>query len=279
MTQPNLQITPIDPSSAWRELQPRSRAEFDRTDDHDRRHARVLLVDDDADFREAAGVALSDFGFSVIPLADGTQMMEHFADGGTAEIVVLDWKLPDCPGIELLPKLRRRGICLPVVFLTGVAATKYESVALEQGALDFVDKSRGIGILAKRLRLILDSTNRAPEQPTEEIITLGKLVLRPLVSRATWSGFDAMLTVTEFRIVQALVSKAGEFVSYRSIYDCVHSVGFVAGSGDEGFRTNVRSSMKRIRNKFKALDAEFSEIENFSAFGYRWRSETASPSR
>jgi hypothetical protein len=33
----------------------------------------------------------------------------------------------------------------------------------------------------------------------------------------------------------------------------------------------VRSSMKRIRNKFKVCDADFSEIENFSAFGYRWR--------
>jgi len=79
--------------------------------------------------------------------------------------------------------------------------------------------------------------------------------------------------VTEFKIIYLLVSRAGEYVTYRSIYDCVHHAGFVAGSGEEGFRTNVRSSIKRIRNKFRAFDARFSDIENYAAFGYRWRSQ------
>jgi two-component system, OmpR family, response regulator ChvI len=269
MTLPNTQALPTDSNPAWQNQRSMPRVEFDAPNQD--QLARVLLVDDDPDFREATGLALRDFGFDVTSLADGSKMFEHFADGGSAEIIVLDWKLPDCPGIELLPKLRRRGIHLPVVFLTGVAATKYESVALDRGALDFVDKNRGMGILAKRLRLILDASKQPPEPPAEETVIRGYLTLRPKVSRAMWSGTDVILTVTEFRIVQLLVNNAGEFVSYRAIYDCVHTIGFVAGSGDDGFRTNVRSSMKRIRNKFKALDANFLEIENFSAFGYRWR--------
>jgi two-component system response regulator ChvI len=64
-------------------------------------------------------------------------------------------------------------------------------------------------------------------------------------------------------------------VTYRAIYDCVHHAGFIAGSGEDGFRTNVRSSIKRIRIKFRTMDAEFSEIENFPAFGYRWRTASA----
>jgi two-component system response regulator ChvI len=50
----------------------------------------------------------------------------------------------------------------------------------------------------------------------------------------------------------------------------VHRTGFIAGSGEDGFRANVRSSVKRIRNKFRSIDADFSEIENFPAFGYSW---------
>jgi two-component system response regulator ChvI len=80
------------------------------------------------------------------------------------------------------------------------------------------------------------------------------------------------LTVTEFNIVHLLASRAGEYVTYRAIYDCVHSVGFVAGSGEDGYRTNVRSSIKRIRNKFSAIDDQFGEIGNFPAFGYCWGS-------
>jgi two-component system, OmpR family, response regulator ChvI len=232
---------------------------------------RIALVDDDIDFRDAASFALTDLGFDVVPFADGASLFSFFDEGHAADIVVLDWRLPQGAGIDLLPKLRRRGIQLPVVFLTGIATAQHESVALERGALDFVDKDRGIDILARRIRLILEAGRRLPDQPAEQQITCGPLTLRPKVSRGFWNDVDVQLTVTEFRIVQLLVSSVGEFVSYRAIYDCVHSAGFFAGCGEDGFRTNVRSSMKRIRNKFKVCDADFSEIENFSAFGYRWR--------
>ncbi len=88
---------------------------------------------------------------------------------------------------------------------------------------------------------------------------------------------DVDLTLTEYNIVHRLAEQIGDYVSYRAIYDCVHHAGFIAGNGDDGYRTNVRSSMKRIRNKFRAIDADFVEIENFPAFGYRWRNapETA----
>ena len=232
---------------------------------------RIALVDDDVDFLDAASFSLSDLGFEVVPLRDGASLIDFFEQGQVADVVVLDWRLPQGAGIDLLPKLRRRGIQLPVIVLTGLATVQNETAALEGGAMDFVDKGRGIEILARRIRLILEAGRRLPEQPAEQHVTLGPLTLRPKVSRAFWNDADVELTVTEFRIVQLLVNAAGEYVSYRAIYDCVHSAGFFAGCGEDGIRTNVRSSMKRIRNKFKVYDADFAEIENFSAFGYRWR--------
>jgi len=232
---------------------------------------RLVLVEDDSDYREAASAELAELGFEVRAFATGDEMLEYFAQNNDADVIVLDWKLPGGLGIDLLPKLHDRGIRLPVVFLTGMPATAYESAALDRGALDFVDKARGVAILAKRIRLILDSHRRARETPAKAALSCGKLVLRPDLRRAFWDGQDVNLTVTEFNIVHLIVSHAGEHVTYRAIYDCVHHAGFVAGNGDDGFRTNVRSSIKRIRNKFRAHDATFSEIENFPAFGYRWR--------
>ncbi|KAK6020257.1 hypothetical protein OSTOST_14091 [Ostertagia ostertagi] len=101
----------------------------------------------------------------------------------------------------------------------------------------------------------------------------GRLLLKPAVSRAFWDETDLNLTVTEFKIVHALASNIGSYVSYRSVYDCMHYVGFIAGSGENGYRTNVRSCIKRIRNKFRAIDPDFSEIENYQSFGYRWGKE------
>lgn len=233
---------------------------------------RLLLVDDDDGFREATSGALTDLGFEVVSLPDGAAMFEFLGNGNCADVIILDWKLPAGCGLDLLPRLRRRGIQVPVVFLTGVPAATYESAALDEGALDFVDKTRGVEILSKRIRLIVESGKRPPELASPEDVVCGPLTLKPAVSRAYWNGVDVTLTVTEFNIVHLLVSRGSEYVTYRAIYDCVHRAGFIAGSGEDGYRTNVRSSMKRIRTKFRTLDVEFCEIENFPAFGYRWRS-------
>ncbi len=68
-----------------------------------------------------------------------------------------------------------------------------------------------------------------------------------------------------------LVAHKGQPQTYRAIYDTAHYAGFVAGSGEHGYNTNVRSLMKRIRRKFLAVDPGFSHIENLPSVGYRWR--------
>ncbi len=233
---------------------------------------RVILVDDDDDYREAATAELEYFGFAVVGYPDGDAMLDYLEKNPDAtDVIVLDWRLQAGTGIDYLPLLHDRGINLPVVFLTGVPSATYENAALDRGAVDFVDKARGIPILVKRLRLIVQMNRLLPTHPNHEVLEHGQIVLRPDISRAYWAGRDIDLTVTEFKIVYLLVSRAGEYVTYRSIYDCVHHAGFMAGNGSNGFRTNVRSSIRRIRNKFRDLDPGFGEIENYAAFGYRWR--------
>jgi len=232
----------------------------------------LVLVEDDPDYREAMSAELAEHGFDVVGFADGPPALEYFANGHGADVVVLDWRLQTMSGLDVLTQLRRRGVMLPVVFLTGLSALNYESAALDHGALDFVDKARGSEILAKRIRLIVEAGKQPPALVREDKIVCGQLVLRPRISRTYWGDVDVNLTVTEYNIVHRLIEQAGDYVSYRAIYDCVHRAGFIAGNGDEGYRTNVRSSMKRIRNKFRTIDAGFTEIENYPAFGYRWRS-------
>jgi two-component system response regulator ChvI len=236
---------------------------------------RVVLVDDDDDYREVVSAELGDYGFAVSDYADIPPLMNHFETGLDADAILLDWNLPSMAGIDLVPILRRRGVRIPVIMLTGMSGTAHEVQALERGVLDFVDKARGVEILAKRLRLIVNASKAAADIPSEDILEHGHLTLRPRLCRAYWRGQDVDLTITEFNIVDKLVRNAGEHVLYRQIYDCVHHCGFIAGSGEDGYRTNVRSSVKRIRNKFRNLDSDFVEIENFPGFGYRWRKSPA----
>jgi two-component system response regulator ChvI len=118
--------------------------------------------------------------------------------------------------------------------------------------------------------LIADSNKKPAELEFEGNFHCGRLMLKPGVSRAYWDDCDINLTLTEFKIVHLLASNVGGYVTYRAVYDCMHYVGFIAGSGENGYRTNVRSCIKRIRNKFRAVDADFAEIDNYQSFGYRW---------
>ncbi|TAL00963.1 MAG: response regulator transcription factor [Rhodospirillaceae bacterium] len=235
------------------------------------RSTQLLLVDDDNDYREAVSDELGDYGFDVTGFGDAPDLINHFIAGNSGEIIVLDWSLPSIVGTDLLPVLRRHGVRIPVIILTGRSETLHEVEAFDRGAIDFVDKSRGIPVLARRARLIVSAAKSPGDFSPKDSVEYGHLILRPRLCRAYWRGHDLDLTVTEFNIVNRLVASAGEHVSYRSIYDCVHHCGFIAGSGEDGYRTNVRSSIKRIRNKFRAIDPDFVEIENFPAFGYLWR--------
>src|SRR5437879_10633030 len=145
---------------------------------------RLIFVDDDDDYREAAAAELVDLGFVVESFADGASMLASVADGVAADAIVLDWNLPTMSGIDLLPRLRREGIQLPVVFLTGRSSQSHEHLAFDRGALDFVDKSRGVPILAKRIRVIVESSKRPAELEVDETQHCGRLILKPRVSRA-----------------------------------------------------------------------------------------------
>jgi two-component system, OmpR family, response regulator ChvI len=237
------------------------------------RHARVLVVDDDEEFRQSLAYSLMDHGFDAVTCASGPAALEYIGAGKSADLILLDWRMPGMNGLEVLRELRQRGAKTPVIFLTGLADEVFEEAALASGAVDFVGKSRRFSILLQRIDLIAEA-QRPPVNPSQKPppaqVRLGGLELRMDMNRAFWRGAAVDLTVTEFRMIARLALKAGEDISYRELYDLVHGANFRAGSGPEGFRTNVRTFIKRIRRKFRAIDGSFDAIQNYARFGYRW---------
>ena len=233
----------------------------------------VLLVDDDDLYRDALHMNLADEGFDVASFSNGRAALDHLDSGNPIDAVLLDWRMPEMNGLEVLHQLRARGIATPVIFLTALSDDTHEEAALAGGAVDFIDKSRRVRILLKRLELIVDAQKAPPEPANGPAvqIRLGDLELRFDTHRASWRGQVVELTLTEFRMVSRLAMKPGEDVSYRELYDLVHGKDFVAGYGSEGYRTNVRTFIKRIRKKFRVLDDGFAGIENYASFGYRWK--------
>jgi len=259
---------------------------------------RVVLVESDQYYREMLTGELLRQGFVVHAFTDGASLLGSLATAVDADLAVLDWDLPRMSGIKLMAELRRQDVNLPVVLLTGQviagddhdrcllapreALDAYECMAFDQGAVDFIPKSRDREVLVRRLRNVVELVKPKADAALEERLACDRLRLKPETSRAFWNGVDVDLTFGEYKLVHLLVSNAGSFVTYRSLYDRLHFQGFIAGSGTDGFRANVRSAIKRIRNKFRACDPTFDEIENYTGFGYCWRKATSlgtTPSR
>jgi two-component system response regulator ChvI len=235
---------------------------------------RVLIIDDDGMFRESLSENLSDAGFQTTSFSDGPSALQYLTQAGPPDIILLDWKMPGMTGIEVLRHLRERKIESPVVFLTVLSDQIYEEAGLLGGAVDFIEKSRSFAILSRRVELILNGRKgeaaKKAAAAQSNIFEHGPLQLRRDVNRAFWKGTQIDLTLTEFQMVDYLVSRAGQDVRYRELYDLVHGEGFAAGSGEIGFRANVRAFIKRIRQKFRDVDPDFTQIENYPGFGYRW---------
>ena len=237
---------------------------------------RIILVDDDDLFRESLQQNLTDAGFEVSGFGDGAAALAYMARGGTAELILLDWKMPGMNGIQVMREVRERGLDIPVIFLTVLSDQMYEEAALVSGAVDFVEKARSFSILRKRVELILSGAKAqmpVGEPEGDGNIRRGHLELRQDTHRAFWKERQIDLSLTEFRMLRYLVSRAGKDVRYRELYDLVHGKDFVAGPGEEGYRTNVRTFIKRIRQKFRAVDDAFTHIENYAGFGYRWHDD------
>ena len=229
---------------------------------------RVLLIQNGVTDRGFLTDKLSKLGFAVRKIASLPGALDAARD---VDVIVLHCDRAKNSGIDLLVKLQHQGLNVPVVLLTGEAAPAHECLALDKGAIDVILKSRGPDVLARRLKGVVKIIGCTDRPRSGEPMMCGKLLLCPDVSRGCWEGLDVGLTLGEYNIVHLLASNAGRYVTYRAIYDRMHYEGFIAGSGADGYRMNVRSAIKRIRNRFQALDSTFDEIENYQGFGYCWK--------
>ena len=232
----------------------------------------VAMVDDDDLFREMLAAALSDHDFKVHAFAGGESCLAALEQGLLAQLVLLDWNLPGLQGLDVLQRLLERDRNRPVVILTGGTPVQRELDALRGGAIDFIDKARGIDVLVPRMRLLVPTDNGWPAAAVAEPASIirGHLMLQPHKGRAEWRSQDAGLTVAEQKIVALLVAHRGQPVTYRAIYDQVHYAGFAAGDGERGFERNVRTMIKGLRRKFQAIDPGFQAIRNITRLGYAW---------
>ena len=100
---------------------------------------RILIVDDDRSIRELLSMHLEERGFGVISAATGAEGFRMAAESAPAAIV-LDVRLPDASGIDLIPELRKRAAEAPVLMITAHHDMASTILAMKAGAFDYIHK-------------------------------------------------------------------------------------------------------------------------------------------
>lgn len=122
-----------------------------------RRHGapRVLVVDDEDSIRDALATALRYEGFAVEEARDGREALIE-AERFRPDVVILDWKLPEIPGIEVSRRLRARGWHMPILFLTATDASD-EEAGVKRGE-NYITKPFSLDNIVARIKTILERT-------------------------------------------------------------------------------------------------------------------------
>jgi two-component system response regulator FixJ len=99
----------------------------------------ILIVDDDNDVRDSLRALLESAGFFVRDFDSAKKVLAD-ADLRQGACLIADIRMPDMDGLELQEELRRRGIGLPVIIVTGHGDVPLAVRAMKAGALDFIEK-------------------------------------------------------------------------------------------------------------------------------------------
>jgi len=206
---------------------------------------KLMIVDDDADMRTLLAEYFRRLGFEVTEKESGPAALQA-ATGNRFDCFIFDVAMPDMSGLELLKKLRDRGIDTPTLFLTAHDLLDDRVAGFEAGADDYLAKPFSPRELEYRVEALLRrSLGGGKQNGSEDRLEIGDLVVdrrRHEVSRA---GAKIDLTPLEFQILDLLASEPGRAWSRNDLLDRVWSTEY------EGYQRNIDPHINRLRKKLE----------------------------
>ncbi|QKO23397.1 heavy metal response regulator transcription factor [Rhodoferax sp. BAB1] len=200
---------------------------------------KILIVEDEHKTGEYLRQGLREAGFVVDLSRDGTDGL-HQALQEPYDLVILDVMLPGIDGWQVLHGIRKRGLQMPVLFLTARDQVEDRIKGLELGADDYLVKPFSFAELLARVRTIL-RRGRSGTEPTSLLVA--DLELDLLRRRVTRGGRKIDLTAKEFGLLELLMRRRGEVLPRSLIASQVWDMNF------DGDTNVIEVAMRRLRVK------------------------------
>ena len=177
----------------------------------------ILVIDDEPAIRDMLQIALDAAGFKVVLAEDAKQAYPIIIDT-PPDLILLDWMMPGTSGIELLRRLRRDEINVPVIMLTAKVEETSKIAGLDSGADDYIAKPFSPRELVSRVKAIL---RRTSEESIKEVIFAGALKLDQLNRRVNIGDTLISLGPTEYKLLQFFLTHQDRVYTRDQILDNV----------------------------------------------------------
>jgi two-component system OmpR family response regulator len=217
---------------------------------------RLLLVEDDLELADGLEHALAQSGYAVDTVGSGGEALAACATANY-QLMLLDLGLPDFDGLEVLRRLRREGITMPVLILTARDDLKQRVLGLDAGADDYLSKPFEVAEVEARIRALLRRGD-----PAGTTLNFGAVAFESAARRVTVRGVELELTARELAVFELLLRKAGRIVSKKHLFDSLYNWDHDANL------SNVEVFVSRLRRKLEHSGADVG-IRVFRGMGYR----------
>jgi DNA-binding response OmpR family regulator len=233
------------------------------------RKPRILVADDEPNLLGNLAYVLGAEGYEAETRPDGESAWEAFRSA-PHDLVILDIMMPRADGAEVLRRIRSVDTAVPVMFLTSKDEEFDKVLGLEMGADDYLTKPFSLRELLARVKALLRRSRGAGAQATAGAAALFPLSasgieLDPDRFEARAEGSSMRLTVTEFRVLAALVAAPGIVKSRDALV--------AAAYPEETYLSDraIDCHVKRLRRKISEAGGDPGAVETVYGLGYRLR--------
>lgn len=205
----------------------------------------ILIVEDDKDVAAYIAKGLSESGYVTDTAYTGSEGL-MMAKSGQYDMLIIDRMLPELDGLSLIKKLRSENIHLPVLVLSALGEVDDRIEGLAAGGDDYLVKPYAFSELLARVRAL--TRRRHTDIQDKMILEVADLQLDRLKRKVTRSGRKISLQPRQFRLLEYLMSNAGQIVTRTMLLEKVWEYHFDP-------QTNVIDvHISRLRSK---IDKDF----------------------
>jgi len=224
----------------------------------------IAIVEDDAELLKNYAEALRREGYEVSGYPNRPAAQLAFA-AKLPDMAILDIMLEDERegGFELCKFLRTRSEVLPIIFLTALDSDVDRVSGLRLGATDYLFKdTTTLEFLPVRVSSLFRMIDALQKPATRDRkLVRGQLSVDTGRMEVTWVGTPVCLTLTEYWILYELIRRPGNLKEHSELMGAAQTI--VTDNA-------IAAYIRRIRDKFKEIDADFSCIKTEYGRGYRW---------